>query len=226
MGSLSITISLPFWHINVPETDRTSLCPPFLVGLNPKDLRTVSTPDAEYRTQSWEEVCYLIRTNNLERFQRIPSNLRRYKAFTYRLGKLHGSIANFVLSQRLGWELPVGPRGAPFQYEDDYKILHNDWPYGLDPRIVHLVVWTKFELKAVSATGDLTDKARREIDDFVTKTFRSRVPSNHVMWFKNWAALKSIHAVEHFHVMLFNPDPDFIREVTNGDVPQCEKADI
>ncbi|EHK48095.1 uncharacterized protein TrAtP1_000812 [Trichoderma atroviride] len=226
MGSLSITISLPFWHINVPETERTPHCPPFLVGLNPKDLRTVSTPDAEYRTQSWEEVSYLIRTNNLERFQRIPSNLRRYKAFTYRLGKLHGSIANFVLGQRLRWELPVVPRGAPFQYEDDYKILHNDWPYGLDPRIVHLVVWTKFELKAVSATGDLTDKARREIDDFVTKTFRSRVPSNQVMWFKNWAALKSIHAVEHFHVMLFNPDPDFIKEVTNGDVPQCEKADI
>lgn len=180
MGSLSITITLPFWHINVPEPERTPLCPPFLVGLNPKDLRTVSTPDAEYRTQSWEEVCYLIRTNNLERFQRIPSNLRRYKAFTYRLGKLHGSIANFVLSQRLRWELPVVPRGAPFQYADDYKILHNDWPYGLDPRIVHLVVWTKFELKAVSATGDLTDKARREIDDFVTKTFRSRVPSNQV----------------------------------------------
>lgn len=47
-----------------------------------------------------------------------------------------------------------------------------------------------------------------------------------VMWFKNWAALKSIHAVEHFHIMLFNPDPEFIKEVTNGDVPQCEKADI
>ncbi|KAF3072106.1 hypothetical protein V8C43DRAFT_226856 [Trichoderma afarasin] len=231
MGSLNITItlpsaSLPFWHINVPETERTTQCPPYLVGLNPKDLRTVSTPDSEYRTQTWEEVSYLIRTNNLERFQRVPSDLRRYKAFTYRLGKIHGSIANFVLRERLRWDMPVVARGAPFQYEDDFKILHNDWPYGLDRRIVHLVVWTKFELKARSATGDLTDKARKEIDDFVTKTFRSRMPANTVMWFKNWAALKSIHAVEHFHVMLFNPDPEFIKEVTNGDVPQCDKADI
>jgi hypothetical protein len=40
-----------------------------------------------------------------------------------------------------------------------------------------------------------------------------------VIWFKNWASLKSIHAVEHFHVMLFDPDPEFVREVTNGDVP-------
>lgn len=46
------------------------------------------------------------------------------------------------------------------------------------------------------------------------------------MWFKNWAGLKSIHAIEHFHVMMFNPDPDFIRDITNGDVPQCEVADV
>ncbi|KAL7817812.1 hypothetical protein V8C26DRAFT_62513 [Trichoderma gracile] len=229
MGSLSVTITLPlpFWHVNVPEHARTPQCPPFLLDLSPKDLRTVSTPDADYRPQSWDDVCRLVRANSLERFQRVPSHLRRYKAFTYRLARTHGSIADFVLRERLRWDVPVVPRGkAPFQCADDVKILFNDWPYGLDKRIVHLVVWTKFELKASSATGDLTDEARKEIDDFVAKTFRSRMPDNQVMWFKNWAALKSIHAVEHFHVMLFDPDPEFIKEVTNGDVPQCDKADI
>jgi hypothetical protein len=44
-----------------------------------------------------------------------------------------------------------------------------------------------------------------------------------VIWFKNWASLKSIHAVEHFHVMLFDPDPEFIKEVTNGDSPLGRK---
>lgn len=38
-----------------------------------------------------------------------------------------------------------------------------------------------------------------------------------VIWFKNWAALKSIHAVEHFHVMLYDPDEQFVKEVTKGD---------
>jgi hypothetical protein len=47
-----------------------------------------------------------------------------------------------------------------------------------------------------------------------------------VMWFKNWAALKSIHAVEHLHVMMYDPDPAFIREVTSGDVPQCAKVGL
>lgn len=44
-----------------------------------------------------------------------------------------------------------------------------------------------------------------------------------VIWFKNWAALKSVHALEHFHVMLYDPDASFIASVTDGDVPMCEK---
>lgn len=43
------------------------------------------------------------------------------------------------------------------------------------------------------------------------------------MWFKNWAALKSIHAVEHFHVMLNNPDPTVIRHITDGGEPMANK---
>lgn len=45
---------------------------------------------------------------------------------------------------------------------------------------MHLVVWTKFELEDDPATDDLTPRARREIDDYVTRTFRSRVSSEQV----------------------------------------------
>ena len=62
----------------------------------------------------------------------------------------------------------------------DIKILYNDWPYGVDEKIVHLVVWTKFDLEDDPATDDLTPKARKEIDDFVDQTFRSRVPPEKV----------------------------------------------
>jgi hypothetical protein len=40
-----------------------------------------------------------------------------------------------------------------------------------------------------------------------------------VIWFKNWRSLKSIHAVEHFHVMLYDPPIEFVEKITNGDVP-------
>lgn len=96
-------------------------------------------------------------------------------------------------------------------------ILCNDWPYGIDPDIVHLVVWTKFELEDDEETGLCTAKSRQEIDDYVQKTFAPKVKE--VVWFKNWKSLKSVHAVEHFHVMLYQPDSEFLKTITNGDVP-------
>ena len=45
-----------------------------------------------------------------------------------------------------------------------------------------------------------------------------------VTWFKNWRSLKSVNAVEHFHVLLYQPDMEFVREITNGDVPLSEKV--
>ena len=45
-----------------------------------------------------------------------------------------------------------------------------------------------------------------------------------VIWFKNWKSLKSIHAVEHFHVMLYDPDPKFVEEITGGDVPLSRRV--
>ena len=40
-----------------------------------------------------------------------------------------------------------------------------------------------------------------------------------MVWFHNWKNLKSVHAVEHFHVMLDNVDEAFLREITKGDRP-------
>ncbi len=229
---------LPYWQVNIPEHLRTTECPEFLRNVSDKDRGIISTPDSDYEVDSWPVVQHKVAQNRLELFQRAPSELRRYLAFTWKLRRDYGSVMNFILTQRLEWTVPIAPRGRPFEHDDDIKVLRNDWPYGIDKRIVHLVVWTKFVLEVDPATGDLTETARAEIDAFVRRTF-SKVPPDHVgcgnsrgrapdtdglqvAWFKNWASLQSVRAVEHFHVMLFDPDPAFVSEVTNGDVPRCE----
>lgn len=85
------------------------------------------------------------------------------------------------------------------------------------------MVWTKFELADDPATGDLTEEARAAIEQYVQRTFCSRGAPESVVWFKNWKSLKSVHAVEHFHVMLHRPDMAFVREITCGDVPLIER---
>ncbi|KAK6062668.1 hypothetical protein SCUP234_04568 [Seiridium cupressi] len=210
---------LPYWHVNVPESERTEECPEFLGGLSPKDVGIISTPDEDYHVITWTEVQKIVADNRLGAFQRLPSELRKYLGFNWKLKQDHGSVMNFVLNERLGWQVPTVPKGKPFELQEDIKILWNDWPYGLDKRIVHLVVWTKFELEDDPATDDLTVEARKEIDDYVKRTFGAKLAEDNYVWFKNWRSLKSVQAVEHFHVMLFDPDPAFIDEITNGDVP-------
>ena len=63
---------------------------------------------------------------------------------------------------------------------DDIKVLYNDWPYGLDEKIIHLVVWTKFDLEEDPATDDLTPKARKEVNDYVNENFCTKVPPDQV----------------------------------------------
>ncbi|KAI4730190.1 hypothetical protein E4T49_01976 [Aureobasidium sp. EXF-10728] len=139
------------------------------------------------------------------------------------------------MTERLRWQDLVA-RGKPFQNSDlarvltlatdDIKILLNDWPYGIDTRIVHLVIWVKFQFEEDAISGDLTNAARQQIDSYVDQKFRNRVGSENCIWFKNWASLKSIHAVEHFHVMLFSPEKQFVQDVTNGDVALSDKHQI
>lgn len=177
MGSASG--DLPYWQVNIPKHLRTAECPEFLRAVGDKDRGIISTPDTEYQIDSWSVVRQKVAQNRLELFQRVPSQLRRYLEFTWKLKQDHGSVMNFILTQRLQWTLPITPRGKPFEFDDDIRILRNDWPYGIDNRIVHLVVWTKFALEEDAATGDLTDDARAQIDAYVRSAF-SKMPPDHV----------------------------------------------
>ncbi|KAE8444597.1 hypothetical protein EG329_014428 [Mollisiaceae sp. DMI_Dod_QoI] len=214
--------------------------PPYLQNLSPKDALILSTPASHFTPLSWPTVLKIISSNQLQEFQRRPSDLRRYLLFLWEVRREFGSVMEFILSERLGWckeDLSISSKGEEFggreegerkgkgmfANEGDVKILWNDWPYGLDERIVHLVVWTKFELEEDVRTGDLRGSVRGEIEGFVERVFGRRVGGENVIWFKNWKSLKSVHAVEHFHVMLFDPDPEFVKEVTHGDVPLFRK---
>lgn len=180
MGSLGSPEALPYWQVNVPLEEREEECPPYLQNHKDKDIEILGTPDSEYELLSWPELQDHIRNNRLDIFQRTPSDLRRYCAFNYKTKLKYGSIMNFILGNKLHWQHPIVADGRPFEKESDLKVKWNDWPYGVDPRIVHLVVWTKFALEDDLVTGDLTDAQRKQIDDYVETTFRLRCGKDNV----------------------------------------------
>lgn len=141
----STTPPLPYWQVNVPPQLRTAECPPFLLSLSAKDTLVVGTPDSNYKLLPWPEVQRTVADNRLGDFQRKPSDLRRYMEWGWGIKEKYRRVIEFLLTKRVQWTEPIIAEGAPFEKEGDLRILWNDWPYGLDPRIVHLVgFWVTF----------------------------------------------------------------------------------
>ncbi|KAH0371006.1 hypothetical protein KCU65_g2176, partial [Aureobasidium melanogenum] len=185
------------------------------------DREILAMKDEDFSLVTWEELKEIIAANRLELLKRRPSDLRRYIAWSSETKAEYGTITNFVIQKRLHWTpLPSSTPGEPpkfefrnpipFKDQDDFRILRNDWPYGLDKGIVHICVWVKTPIETDPNTGDVTDFSRKLIEDFVNNTFASRLDTafgpgtgkEHVLWFKNWVALQSVRGVDHIHVLV------------------------
>jgi hypothetical protein len=111
----------------------------------------------------------------------------------------------YLIQHRLPWgSSPFTYNSSiPFSDPSDFKILLNDWPYGLTDDITHIVVWSKTPIVTDEKTGDVTEESRDVIKAFVERTFVDRLgDEGRVLWFKNWVQLQSVRALEHIHVLV------------------------
>lgn len=118
----------------------------------------------------------------------------------------------------------------PFASRKDYKILLNDWPYGISPNIKHIVVWLKTRLPVKQPKGDLTPESAKMIQDFVQKTFidpliRVGQGQDQVQWFKNWVGLQSVRGLDHFHVLVKDPPKEMLDQWIEGSALEIRHPD-
>lgn len=103
--------------------------------------------------------------------------------------------------------------------------MPNDWPYGLEKGIAHIIVWLKNRLEVDSSKGDLIAQARAQVDAFVHEHFVKPVMeltggTDNVIWFKNWVSLQSVPGIDHVHVLLKDVPQDVIDQSwTKGERP-------
>lgn len=169
-------------------------------------------------------------TNNLSILKRKPSDLRRYIAWTAETKAQYGTITEYILQNRLpkAWGLPpfIPESQVPFDVASDYKVLLNDWPYGMTPEITHIVVWSRTPIPTDPETGDLTTESRAQVENFVKTYFTDTLGAEgeqQVLWFKNWVALQSVRTLEHFHVLVRNVDDDMLERWTGERPRRSEK---
>ncbi|KAI9813952.1 MAG: hypothetical protein M1832_006037 [Thelocarpon impressellum] len=197
--------------------------------LTERDREFIAQLDGDFQPHSWEDIRRVVETNDLSVLKREPSDLKEYRTWAAGIKERYGSITSFICKERLHWEplpstTPDSPTFAynnpiPFADPADYKILRNDWPYGLEPAITHLVVWSKVPIPTEPVHGDLTDDSRALVKSFIDKTFEQRVAgggdaAEKVLWFKNWTSLQSVRGLEHVHVMVRGVARDIIDEWT------------
>ncbi|KAI9815470.1 MAG: hypothetical protein M1827_002604 [Pycnora praestabilis] len=199
---------------------------------NESDREVLAQTDEDFHLQTWEDLKLIISENNLAVLKRKPSDLIRYIEWTRETNASHGSISNFICKRRLHWkplkilDVESGPVFAyndatPFADKNDYKILRNDWPYGITPDVTHLVVWLKTPIPVDTHTGDLTPQSRRLIQDFVERSLQRRLAGDsntedRVQWFKNWTGLQSVRGLEHVHILVRNAPEHLLAEWTEN----------
>jgi len=208
-------------------------------NLTDLDREVLSQTDEDFVPNDWENLKTIIGAHDLDLFKRYPSHLRRYLAWSSDVKARYGSIPGFVCQERLHWapassqirekektreELEgLTPRNpAPFGDPADYKILRNDWPYAIPTDVAHLVIWLKTAFPVSQPKGDLLPEGREVIRAFVEERFGKplrdkygqELGSDRVLWFKNWSALQSVGALEHFHCLVRGAGEDLLWEWT------------
>ncbi|KAK2030950.1 hypothetical protein LX32DRAFT_585600 [Colletotrichum zoysiae] len=185
------------------------------------DKWVLSQTDEEFKKHDWEELKEIIKTNKLEVLKRKPSDLRRYMKWTAETKAEYGSMTQYILANRLPkqWGAPpFTPKSlVPFEDPSDYRVLANDWPYGLDAGITHIVVWSRTIIPTDPDTGDMTSESRRTVQEFVDRYFVDSLGeggAERVVWFKNWVALQSVRTLEHIHVLVRDVDAEVIKKWT------------
>ena len=147
-----------------------------------------------------------------------------------------------MLEQRLFWE-PLspqesesGPRFAcnsqiAFTVADDYKILLNDWPYGISPEITHLIAWSKVRLSDQKPEGFLTADSIAIAQSFVQRTFVDELTANGVhdaqdavLWFRNWTGLQSVRGLEHVHVLVRDAPQALVAHWVGNHAPRQQET--
>ncbi|KAM3531570.1 hypothetical protein MY4038_004445 [Beauveria bassiana] len=198
-------------------------------NLTTVDQWILQQPDEMFKKHDWEDLRRIIESNQLQDLKRTPTELRKYLEWTAGIKAEYGSMTDYLMKNRLpaAWgQPPFTPASTvPMADASDYAILLNDWPYALAPGITHVIVWTRTRIPADDDRGDMLPKSRRLVGDFVRRTFADALGpggEDRVLWFKNWVALQSVRALEHFHVLVKDVDHDMLEKWT-GERPKGKR---
>lgn len=220
----NLTNSVNFRYTNTNTRNMTvSVIQDLLASptVSQRDKDILAIPESQTHWQSWTDLQHVIKHNELHRLSRSASQLAEYILWKRDIeSKYAGGVMEYILVDKLRWTSSMEKRPVAFDEElfgdsRDVRILLNDFPYAMEKGLVHVVVWSRAAIPKEGENGDITAESRDKLAGFVKETFIDGLgmEEDSVLWFKNWAALQSIPLVEHFHVLLRDPDMEKLKKL-------------
>ncbi|PRT53269.1 N-acetylglucosamine-induced protein 1 [Wickerhamiella sorbophila] len=160
-----------------------------------------------YEPLSWEQCREIVQKDDMTLFTRSPQQLREYLAAKEDFKK-YGGTAEYIVKYKLKWADKLQSSGKGFlEDKSDIMILQNDFPYGLEPGIRHIIVWSKVPC-ATDDNQRPTAATKHQIEQFIQKNIELLgVTRTNIIWFKNTVALQSVPTLEHFHILIKDAPP-------------------
>ena len=174
---------------------------------------------------SWDQICGFIASGALERLHRTFQVTARYQEYRKQLSLENTTVADAILDRKLCWDrtelASLDPRTTPpLSSTQLYKLLKNDFPYDLDPRAHHLVLWSKIYIPLYPHPNS------REMDPTVRDLIQSFLEANLALynihkftWFINYPHLQSVKTLSHIHILIFTEDTKVIDEILKKGFP-------
>jgi hypothetical protein len=195
--------------------------------------------DGSAKLMSWDELVRLVSANDLAALTRTPAQLEEYFSWKSKILLSYPGIEAFILKERLHWSRVDHPDAIAdtmcsrtadgtlvssqgfevasarlFENATDWKCLKNDFPYGFEDDVTHLVVWLKHALPQ-DKDGILLPETQAQVESFIFDHLCIGLPRERIVFFFNPPSLKSIGALEHFHVCLQGVDyRDFVTSMS------------
>lgn len=175
---------------------------------------------------TWLQIYNLVSSYDLEKLGRSKSQTEAYKTFKTNMRNNNVDITTNLLIETLHW-LPKDTLPStssekamqqvkynnpiPFADPDDVYITINRFPYYIKEHTLHLLIWVKFPMNPdpESPIGDISSEMKKTIELYIQKTFVEflGIRRDHIIWWKNYAALQSVKSLPHIHCLI-NLDDD------------------
>jgi hypothetical protein len=190
-------------EIDLPPVSPIVYLPGQVVITNPKVAVTLPTLKYGYRKEKaeWPELVQIINVDHdIPRMSRSQQQQHHYEVVRYHMNEQYQSGTDYILISKFGYDSIKDPNTGkwqavkPLTNVTEKILILNDFPYCVEDRVVHYVLWKR---EGSIDESEIVD-ARKELAE--------RLHTEDILFWANPLNLQSLPEIHHVHFLCLLPE--------------------